>query len=80
MQEEESKASSSTGYDELSLFIQKIKEKANCGKDVPDDVLLKSVANSLPIWAEIAKRGSGYVRCQTLGVYIITEEFFNQTF
>lgn len=68
-----------TGYEELLLFVQEIKEKANCGKDVPDNVLLISVANSLPIWAEIAKCGPGYVRCQTLGVYIVTEEFFDKT-
>lgn len=38
----------------------------------------RASSSTITSWAGLAKRGSGYVRCQTLGVYIVTEEFFNK--
>lgn len=39
----------------------------------------KTSSSTITDLAGIAKRGPGYVRCQTLGVYIVTEEFFDKT-
>lgn len=37
-------------------------------------------AEQLQVWAKLAKIGCGYVKCEELGIYIVTEEFFNQNF
>lgn len=76
MQDEENKVSSSIGSDKE--FDQTDNDLAAILRDVLNKPLQEQ--DSLIILAKLANFGPGYVRCETLGVYIVTEEFFNNKF
>lgn len=75
---------SSTGSNEEYLLVGKTDKIFDwCSgenKEVIVDFILDKLANDedLQLWAFLARSGVGYVRCETLRVYVVTEEFFDK--
>lgn len=75
---------SSTGSNEEYLLVGKTdKHFDRChgeNKKAIIDFLLDKLSNGedLQSWAFLARSGVGCVRCDTLGVYVVTEEFFDK--
>lgn len=61
MLKDEDKVNSLTGYEDIHKALESL---LVCGE-------------SMTVWAKLAKLGPGYIRCEELGVYIVSEEFFD---
>lgn len=77
---------SSTGSNEEYILVGKTDKLFDwChgeNKEAIVDFLLEKLGNgeNLQSWAFLARSGIGYVRCDTLGVYVVTSEFFDKNF
>lgn len=77
---------SSTGSNESNLFDDILERNSKLGDFEDRKSFLLAISDrlhygkDLEAWSVVAKAGPGYIRCEELGVYVVTEEFFNQTF
>lgn len=77
---------SSIGSNEEYISVGKIDEKSYWCNGENKEIILDFIRDKLQngedlqLWAFLAKNGPGYIRCDALGVYVVTEEFFDKNF